>query len=109
MGTIEGTNAHQLTKRMKKKGMAWTVPDSRRLAKVRELVANGTLAPWCHRPAGPPPFAPGAPRHPAGFAPPGALPWPKVSCPAAHGPLTDPTAARLHHIDAGGRSRHRLA
>jgi hypothetical protein len=105
MGTMEGTNAHLLAKRMKKKGMAWTVPGARRLAKVRELVANGALAPWCHRPAGPPPFAPGAPRHPGGFAPPGPLPWPRRACPAAHGPLTDPVAAILHRIDTGGRHR----
>jgi hypothetical protein len=105
MGTMEGTNAHLLTKRMKKKGMAWTVPGACRLAKVRELVANGALAPWCHRPAGPPPFAPGAPRHPADFAPRGPLPWPRRWCPAARGPLTDPVAAILHRIDTGGRHR----
>jgi hypothetical protein len=90
---------------MKKKGMAWTVRGARRLAKVRELVANGALAPWGHRPAGPPPFGPGAPRHPAGFAPPGPLPWPRATCPAAHGPRTDPVAATLHRIDTGGRHR----
>lgn len=102
LGTMEGTNAHLLAKRMKKKGMAWRASGARAMAKARELVTNGTLAPWCHRP---PPASVPLPRR---FAAPGPLPWPQVACPAAHGPLTDPTAAVLHHIDHGGRARHRL-
>ncbi len=107
LGTQEGTNAHLLAKRMKHKGMAWSAPGARHLAKARELLANGghaALAAWCRRPAPP---APTAPRAPGGFAPPGPLPWPQARCPDAHGPLTDATAAILHHIDTGGRARHR--
>ena len=105
LGTMEGTNAHLLAKRMKHKGMAWRAAGARAMAKTRELVTNGTLAPWCQRP---PAAAPPPPRVPGGFAPTGPLPWPQVSCPAAQGPLSDATAARLHRIDTGGRSRHRL-
>jgi hypothetical protein len=105
LGTQEGTNAHLLAKRMKHKGMAWRPAGARAMAKARELVTNGALAPWCHR--RPPAATPPAPRVPGGFAPAGPLPWPQAPCPAAHGPLTDPTAARLHHIDTGGRSRQR--
>jgi hypothetical protein len=107
LGTQEGTNAHLLAKRAKHKGMAWTCSGARHLAKARELVTNGTLAPWCHR--WPPPVAPGgAARAPGGFAPAGPLPWPQVACPALHGPSTDPTAAILHRIDTGARAPHRL-
>ena len=105
LGTQEGTNAHVLAKRMKHKGMAWRTTSARAMAKVRELVTNGCLAPWCHRPTPP---APTAPRHPGGRTAPGPLPWPQVSCPPAHGPFSDPTAASLHRIDTGARSRHRL-
>jgi hypothetical protein len=92
-------------KRMKRKGMAWRAAGARAMAKARELVTNGTLAPWCRRP----PPAAAAPRAPGGFAPAGPLPWPEASCPAAHGPHTDATAARLHRIDTGGRFGHRLS
>ena len=51
---------------------------------------------------------PPVPRVPGGFAPAGPLPWPQVSVPAAQGPRSGATAARLHRIDTGGRSRHRL-
>ena len=105
LGTQEGTNAHLLAKRMKHKGMAWTCPGARALAKVSELVANGRLAPWCQR-ASPP--ATVAPRAPGGFAPAGPLPWPLHTCPAAHGPLRDPTAAILHRLDTGARGHYRL-
>jgi hypothetical protein len=108
LGTQEGTNAHLLAKRMKHKGMAWSAPGARHLAKARELVTNGgydALAACCHRPTAP---TPARPRAPGGFAPTGPLPWPQVRCPDAHGPLTDPTAATLHRIDTGGRARPRL-
>lgn len=107
LGTQEGTNAHLLAKRTKHKGMAWSCPGARSLAKVRELVTNGALAPWCHRPPTPATGAP-RPRPACGFAPPGPLPWPQTACPAVHGPASDPTAAVLHRIDTGGRSPHRL-
>jgi hypothetical protein len=106
LGTQEGTNAHLLAKRMKRKGMAWSAPGARHLAKVRELVTNGgaeAVAAWCHRPV--PSSAPPPPR---GRAAPGPLPWPQAPCPAAHGPLTDPTAALLHRINTGDRHHHRL-
>lgn len=109
LGTQEGANAHLLAKRMKHKGMAWRTSGARALAKARELVTNGdqrTLAPWCHRTAPTPPLLP---LHPGGAAAAGPLPWPQVSCPAAHGPLSDPTAAALHRLAAGGRTRHRLS
>jgi hypothetical protein len=106
LGTMEGTNAHLLAKRMKHKGMAWRAAGARAMAKASELVTNQALAPWCHHP--PAGGAPPAPRVPGGFAPAAPLPWPRVSCPAAQGPLSDATAARLHRIDTGGRSRHRL-
>ena len=105
LGTQEGTNAHLLAKRMKHKGMAWTASGARHMAKARELVTNGTFVPWCLRPAAP---RPAPVRAPGGYAPRGSLPWPQVMCTPAHGPLTDPTAATLHHIDRGGRARHRL-
>jgi hypothetical protein len=107
LGTQEGTNAHLLAKRMKHKGMAWSAPGARHLAKARELVTNGgqaTLATWCRRTTL---ARAAAPRAPGGFAPPGRLPWPQVRCPAAHGPLCDPTAAVFHRIDTGARARYR--
>ena len=106
LGTQEGTNAHLLAKRMKRKGMAWSAPGARAMAKAREVATNGgyaALATRCHRPRPP---APAPPRPPGGFAPTGPLPWPQVRCPDAHGPLTGPAAA-LHRIDTGARSRHR--
>ncbi len=108
LGTQEGTNAHLLAKRMKHKGMAWTCRGARALAKVRELVANGHLTNRCHR-TPPPATVAAPPRAPGGFAPPGPLPWPQHTCPTAHGPLRDPTAATLHRIDTGGRGRYRLS
>ena len=107
LGTQEGTNAHLLAKRMKHKGMAWSAPGARHLAKARELLTNGghdALATWCHCPPAP---TPATPRAPGGFAPTAPLPWPQVRCPDAHGPLTDPTAATLHRIDTGARHSHR--
>jgi hypothetical protein len=106
LGTQEGTNAHRLARRRKRRGMAWTMRRARALAKVRELLTNETLPAGCRRPAGGTPFSPGQPPHPGGGVPPGALACPQVACPAAHGPLTDPTAATLHRIDRGGRMRH---
>ncbi len=41
LGTQEGTNAHLLARRMKRKGMAWSARRARYLAKARELVTNG--------------------------------------------------------------------
>jgi hypothetical protein len=107
LGTQEGTNAHLLARRMKRKGMAWSAPGARHMAKARELGTNGghaALAAWCPRPRPP---APAPPRAPGGVAPAGPLPWPQVRCPDAHGPLTSPAAAALHRIDTGARARHR--
>jgi hypothetical protein len=98
LGTMEGTNAHLLARRMKHRGMAWTVRGARALAKVRELVTNGALPAWCARPDASAPFAPGRPPHPGGFAPHGPQPWPQASCPSAHGPRRDPGATSLHHL-----------
>jgi hypothetical protein len=105
LGTMEGTNAHLLARRMKRRGMAWTVRGARALAKVRELVTNGALAAWCARPAGPTPFAPGRPLHPGGFAPSSPLPWPQATCPSAHGPRRDPVVAHLQHLTAAALHR----
>ena len=107
LGTQEGTNAHLLAKRMKHKGMAWRAPSARAMAKVRELVTNGALTPWCHRMPGAPAIAPPA-RRPGGVASPGPLPWPRVPCPAAHSSLSDPTSATLHRIATGARHPNRL-
>jgi hypothetical protein len=109
LGTQEGTNAHLLAKRMKHKGMAWRATGAHAMAKARELVTNGgyaALTPWCHRPAPPTRHSP---RYPGGYTGVGPLPWPQASCPTTHGPLSDPTAAILRHIDTGARSRHRLS
>ena len=72
LGTQEGTNAHLLARRMKRRGCSWTVPGARAMAKARELVTNGTLAPWCLPPP-PPTRRPRAPRRTGLPAPPAAL------------------------------------
>ena len=105
LGTMEGTNAHLLARRMKHRGMAWTVRGARALAKVRELVTNGALPAWCAGPAAPAPFAPGRPAHPGGFAPQGPQPWPQATCPGAHGPRRDPGATYLHHLTSAASHR----
>ncbi len=110
LGTMEGTNFHLFAKRTKRKGMAWTVDGARAMLKVRELVANHTLPFWSTRASTTTAASPAlvVPHTLGGFAPPGPLPWPQVSCPAAHGPLSDPFAATLHRINTGGRFTHRL-
>gem|GEM_PF-6168351 len=87
LGTQEGTNAHLLAERMKHKGMAWRTTGARAMAKVRALVTNHTLAPWCNRRSNA--AACGA-RAAHGFASPGPLPWPQTSFPASHGPSLIP-------------------
>lgn len=99
LGTQEGTNAHFLTRRMKHRGMAWTVPGAQATGKTRELITSGTLAPWSFggatlaRAQRPPRLAglPGPPR-----------PWPHVSCPAAHGALRDDGVAHVQRVLQGG-------
>jgi hypothetical protein len=102
LGAQEGTNAHLLARRMKRRGCSWTVAGARAMAKARELVTNGSLAPWCLRPL-PAPASTG--HHVTGGATP-RLPWPAVPVPAAHGPARDATVAHLQRILAGGL-RHR--
>ena len=85
---------------MKRRGCSWTVPGARAMAKVRELVTNSTLAPWCLRPR---PADPPHPRATGGV--PQRLPWPLAPCPAAHGPARDPAVAHLQRVIAG-RYRH---
>ena len=104
LGTQEGTNAHLLARRMKHRGMSWTLSGAQAMAKARELVTNRTLAPWCLAPAGaadarPPP--PGRPGRLTG-RPAAPLPWPRVACPAAHGPPRDVAVAHLQRLLQGG-------
>jgi hypothetical protein len=106
LGTQEGTNAHLLARRMKRRGCSWSVPGAQAMGKARELVTNGTLAPWClaPRPTPPPAACAGrAPRRPrlAGL-PGGRLPWPQVGVPAAHGPPRDASVARLQQVLQSG-------
>lgn len=101
LGTQEGTNAHLLARRMKRRGMSWTVPGAWAMAKARELVTNGALAPWCLAPAAGTALPPPRPARLAGLpaAPP---PWPRAACPAAHGPPRDAAAAHLQRVLQGG-------
>ena len=47
---MEGNQAHLLAGRMKKgKGRSWSPTGARHMAKVRELLANQELKPWCYR------------------------------------------------------------
>lgn len=102
LGTQEGTNAHLLARRMKRRGMSWTVPGAWAVAKARELVTNGTLAPWClAASAAPPPPPPSRRRRMAGL-PDTPLPWPRVACPAAHGPPRAAAVAHLQRVLQGG-------
>jgi hypothetical protein len=98
LGTQEGTNAHLLARRMKRRGCSWSVPGGRAMAKARELVTNRTLAPWCLRL--PPPLPPSARHITGGVAPPRS--WPAVPVPAAHGPARDASVAHLQRVLAGG-------
>jgi hypothetical protein len=102
LGTQEGTNAHLLARRMKRRGMSWTVPGARAMGKARELVTNGTLAPWCLPPSGQAPPPRPAPRQRLTGLPAPPLPWPQVSCPAAHGPPRDLAVAHLQRVLRGG-------
>lgn len=103
LGTQEGTNAHLLARRMKHRGCSWSVPGAQAVGKARELVTNGTLAPWCLAP--PPSVNHAGPathrRHLTGLSG-GRLPWPQVSAPAAHGPPRDATVAHLQRMLQGG-------
>jgi hypothetical protein len=103
LGTQEGTNAHLLARRMKRRGMSWTVLGAQAMGKARELVTNGTLAPWCLATA-PTATVPPPPHHPARVAglPEAPLPWPRVACPAAHGPSHDAAVAHLQRVLQGG-------
>jgi hypothetical protein len=98
MGTQEGTNAHLLARRMKRRGCSWTVPGARAMAKARELVTNGTLAPWCV------PAAVAAPlvRPRLAGLPPTPRPWPQAALPAVHGPVSSPVVRHLQAILDGG-------
>ena len=49
LGTMEGNEAQVLARRMKGKGMSWSIKGARNMAKVRELVANGEVGLWCKR------------------------------------------------------------
>ena len=46
---MEGNEAQVLARRMKGKGMSWSIKGARNMAKVRELVANGEVGLWCKR------------------------------------------------------------
>jgi hypothetical protein len=84
---------------MKRRGMSWTVPGAHAMAKARELVTNGTLAPWCLAPAG---AAAPPPRRRLAGLPEAPLPWPRAACPAAHGPPRDGAVAHLQRVLQGG-------
>jgi Uncharacterised protein family (UPF0236) len=99
LGTQEGTNAHLLARRMKRRGMSWTLPGAQAMGKARELVTNGTLAPWCLHPAGAPPPPP---RSRLSGLPAPPRPWPQVACPAAPGPPREAAVAHLQRILHGG-------
>lgn len=49
LGCMEGNQAHLLASRMKGKGRSWSPKGARHMAKVRELLANQELKPWCYR------------------------------------------------------------
>ena len=102
---MEGTNAHLLARRMKRRGMSWTVRGARAMAKARELVTNGALAPRCLAPATGAALPPPRPARLAGL--PAAPPlWSRVACPAAHGPPRDAAVAHLQRVlQAGYRLR----
>jgi hypothetical protein len=102
LGTQEGTNAHLLARRMKRRGMSWSVPGAQAMGKARELVTNGALGPWCLAP--PPAAAAPAPRRRGRLTglPDAPRPWPRVACPAAHGPLRDAAVAHLQRVLRGG-------
>lgn len=107
LGTQEGTNAHLLARRMKHRGMSWTVRGAQAMGKARELVTNGTLAPWCFAtsptaPAGVGTGATPRARRPRVTGMPDApLPWPQATCPAAHGPPHDAIVAHLQRVLQG--------
>ncbi len=47
LGTMESQQDKTLVRRMKKRGMSWTIKGAQRMAKVIQLVANGELSSWC--------------------------------------------------------------
>jgi len=49
LGCMEGNQAHLLAVRMKGKGRSWSPTGARNMAKVRELLANQEVKPWCYR------------------------------------------------------------
>ena len=49
LGCMEGNQAHLLAVRMKGKGRSWSPTGARHMAKVRELLANQEMKPWCYR------------------------------------------------------------
>jgi len=51
LGCMEGNLAHLLAVRMKGKGRSWSPSGARHMAKVRELLANQEIQPWCFRQA----------------------------------------------------------
>ncbi len=49
LGCMEGNLAHLLAVRMKGKGRSWSPTGARHMAKVRELLTNQEVKPWCYR------------------------------------------------------------
>ena len=49
LGCMEGNLAHLLAVRMKGKGRSWSPSGARNMAKVRELLTNQEIHPWCFR------------------------------------------------------------
>jgi hypothetical protein len=49
LGCMEGNLAHLLAVRMKGNGRSWSPTGARNMAKVRELLANQEVKPWCYR------------------------------------------------------------
>ena len=103
LGTQEGTNAHLLARRMKRRGMSWTVMGAQAMAKARELVTNGTLAPWClaSQTTTAPAATPARPRGRLTGLPDPPLPWPRVARPTMHGPTSAATVAHLQRVLQG--------
>lgn len=49
LGAMEGNEAQVLARRMKGKGMSWSIRGAKNMAKVRELIINGEVGLWCKR------------------------------------------------------------